>query len=259
MPGSSAPEHSTFWTSPNHLQKGQWLGEVELLATDRRHVLLYNALLAPLGALSFVRRPVRAARLARPGAAMLGCGRRCDCLAGHQLCALMLCVELQASQLCAWPPLSDVQAGAPAAPAQPQPRMLLGLLSTLLIKCPLRCGVLCLEPAVGAGAADWLHHRQLAPAEREALAAAAARCRGGAGPQSLGPDDDVHLLHHSLLRLGVLERLTVLGGSLAGLLATPLVRQVRPRPAPRSRQCRAAGPGPAGPHPAPANRRAAVV
>ncbi len=123
-----------------------------------------------------------------------------------------------------------MQAGAPAASAPPQPRMFLGLLSTLLIKCPLRCGVLCLDTPVGLGAADWLHHRQLAPAEQEALAAATAHTGGGAGSQAggLGPDDDVHLLHHSLLRVGVLERLAVLSGSLAGLLNTSLVRQVGP-------------------------------
>ncbi|KAL4457935.1 hypothetical protein ABPG75_012800 [Micractinium tetrahymenae] len=158
-------------------QKCQWLAQVELLVTDMQHVLLYDAGLAPLGALSFVDRP----------------------------------------------------AGAPAGQARPQPRMFFGLLSTLLIKCSLRCGVLCLDPPVGLGAADWLHHRQLAPAEREALAAAAARRYGGSGRQGLGADDDVHLLHHSLLRLGVLERLAVLGGSLAGLLHTSLVHQLATR------------------------------
>lgn len=49
----------TRWAGPGPLQKGQWLGGVELLATDGQHVLLYDGGLGPLGALSFVDRTVR--------------------------------------------------------------------------------------------------------------------------------------------------------------------------------------------------------
>lgn len=57
---------SSLQISPSGpVQKGQWLGGAELLVTDRQHVLIYDAGLAPLGALSFVDRAVSEARRCR--------------------------------------------------------------------------------------------------------------------------------------------------------------------------------------------------
>lgn len=102
-----------------------WLGGVQLLATDAHHMLLYDAALRLLGALSFAD---RAALPLPPG-------------------------------------------------VSPPPRTFFGTLSLLLIKCPLRGGLLFIETPLAAGAADYLLHRQHQPAAREALAGAGAPAR----------------------------------------------------------------------------------
>ena len=205
---------------------GQWLSQVQLLATDLQAVLLYDQHLELLGALSFADRPVRtlpAGRWSGVGVVMRRGERLCSVLrgAGQSMHDTAFCLLT-----CRMPHFHPhpMQAGASAAAGRragpPQPRMFFGLLSMLLFKCPLRQGLLTLEPPLLLGAADYLLHQQQRQREELATAAAGAQWR-----QQLGVDDDVHLLRVSLLRLRLLQQAALVGGSLAGTLDDAFVRQ----------------------------------
>ncbi len=92
----------------------------------------------------------------------------------------------------------------------------------MLVRAPLRLGLLFLEPPLLIGAADYLLATQLDPVAREQLAtlAEAARWR-----QRFGPDDDVHILWQSLVRY--IPSFTLVAGSLHGCLDSTFVRTVR--------------------------------
>ena len=96
------------------------------------------------------------------------------------------------------------------------------IVSMLLFKCPLKCGLVFLDTPALLGAADVLLRDQLAPVAREQLAALAA-----SKPARLGIDDDVHLLRIALLRQQQLQSVCVWGGSCLATLDDAFIRQVR--------------------------------
>ena len=207
---------------------GQWLGQVQLLATDLQAVLLYGQHLELLGALSFGDRPVRTPCPLAGGAGVMGstggpCVVCCKVLASAGIPVISVCSQMPTScgcHACTCPMQAGASAAAGRRAGPPQPRMFFGLLSMLLFKCPLRQGLLTLEPPLLLGAADYLLHQQQRHREELATAAAGAHWR-----RQLGVDDDVHLLRVSLLRLRLLQQAALVGGSLAGTLDDAFVRQ----------------------------------
>lgn len=118
--------------------------------------------------------------------------------------------------------LPPPQAGAPSSGGDCQPRLFSSILSSVLVRAPLRLGLLFLEPPLLVGAADYLLAPQLEPVAREKLAALAEAARWR---RRFGPDDDVHILWQSLVRR--MPSFSLAAGSLHGCLDSSFVRTVR--------------------------------
>ncbi|PRW20743.1 1-deoxy-D-xylulose-5-phosphate reductoisomerase [Chlorella sorokiniana] len=115
----------------------------------------------------------------------------------------------------------DRPAGAPSSSGSRQPRLFSSILCSVLVRAPLRLGLLFLEPPLLVGAADYLLANQVDPVAREQLAALA---EAALWRQRFGPDDDVHILWQSLVRY--MPSFALAAGSLHGCLDSTFVRTV---------------------------------
>lgn len=116
-----------------------------------------------------------------------------------------------------------MQAGSSAGSSgSRQPRLFSSILCSVLVRAPLRLGLLFLEPPLLGGAADFVLANQLDPGAREQLAALAEAARWR---HRFGPDDDVHILWQSLARY--IPSFALAGGSMHGCLDSTFARTVR--------------------------------
>jgi hypothetical protein len=119
----------------------------------------------------------------------------------------------------------DRPAGTPSSSGgSRQPRLFCSILCSVLVRAPLRLGLLFLEPPLLVGAADYLLANQVDQVAREQLAALAEAARWR---QRFGPDDDVHILWQSLVRY--MPSFVLAAGSLHGCLDSTFVRTAAAR------------------------------